>query len=232
MNLRKHFWKMRYNSDFSRHVTSYVEQTTGTSITARGTPADKAECLEWYESLLRLVEQIGKGKVALDVGCGHGYVAGHLRTKGVEAFALDIDPTVLKENSIKGYFIKGDAMHLPIKNYALDLVVTFEVVEHLKNPDVALREFHRCLKSGGILLLTTPTPKSSAANYPGHVSIRSRKAWVKTLESVGFKPKIVTYKYPVHVFPSKMLNHLIGVLLGLYKRYFSVTSTKLLCMKK
>jgi ubiquinone/menaquinone biosynthesis C-methylase UbiE len=179
-----------------------------------------------------LAERIGKGKVALDVGCGHGYVAGYLRMKGIEAFALDINPAVLKENSIKGYFIRGDAMHLPIRNHVLDLIMAFEVVEHLKDPDVALREFHRCLKSRGILPLTTPTPKSPTANYPGHVSIRSRKAWVKALESIGFTTKIVTYKYPVHIFPSRMLNHILGMLLGLYKRYFSVTSTKLLCIKK
>jgi SAM-dependent methyltransferase len=122
-------------------------------------------------------------------------------------------------------------MHLPIKNNALDLIVAFELVEHLNDPDLALHEFHRCLKNGGLLLLTTPTPKSPTASYPGHVSIRSRKAWIKALESIGFTTKIVTYRYPVHIFPSKKLNHLTGVLLGLYKRCFSITTTKLLCIK-
>ena len=51
-------------------------------------------------------------------------------------------------------------MHLPTKKSALDLIVAFEVVEHLGNPDLALREFHRRLKSGGILILTTPSLKS------------------------------------------------------------------------
>jgi SAM-dependent methyltransferase len=159
-------------------------------------------------------------------------VAGYLRTKGIEAFALDVDPAVLEEPSVKGYFIRGDAMRLPIRDGALDLIVAFEVVEHLKDPDAALREFHRCLKVGGVLLLTTPTPKSRTANHPGHVSIRSRKAWVKALESVGFAVKIVTYRYPVHIFPVKALNKIVGALVGLYKRYFSVTSTKILCVKE
>ena len=44
-------------------------------------------------------------------------------------------------------------MHLPIKKCALDLIVAFEVVEHLENPDLALREFHTCLKSGGFFSL-------------------------------------------------------------------------------
>jgi len=47
MNLRKHFWKMYYNSDFSRHVNSHVEQTKGAGITARGAQAEKAKCLEY-----------------------------------------------------------------------------------------------------------------------------------------------------------------------------------------
>jgi len=92
-------------------------------------------------------------------------------------------------------------MRLPTKKCALDLIVAFEVVEHLENPDLALREFHRCLKSGGTLILTTPTPKSPSANYPGHVSIRSRKAWVKALESVGLKTKISYLQIPCTYIP-------------------------------
>jgi ubiquinone/menaquinone biosynthesis C-methylase UbiE len=57
--------------------------------------------------MLRLAERIGKGKVALDVGCGHGYVAGYLRMKDIEAFALDINLTTLKENSIKDILLEG-----------------------------------------------------------------------------------------------------------------------------
>ena len=106
MCLRKNFGRRQYNS-FPRRVNSHVERTTGTGITTRELRTDKVECLEWYESMLRLAERIGKGKVALDVGCGHGYVAGYLRMKGIEAFALDINPAALKENSIKGYFVGG-----------------------------------------------------------------------------------------------------------------------------
>ena len=69
---------------------------------------DKVKCLEWYKPMLKVAKQVGiKGKVALDVGCGHGYVAGYLRAKGAEVLALDIDPAVLKEQSIKSYFIRG-----------------------------------------------------------------------------------------------------------------------------
>ncbi|RLF02809.1 MAG: hypothetical protein DRJ59_02555 [Thermoprotei archaeon] len=96
--------------------------------------ADKVKCLEWYKPMLRVTEQMGiKGRVALDVGCSYGYVTDYLRAKGAEAFALDIDPTVLREHSVKSYFIRGDATHLPIRDEVLDLIITSKVVEHLKN---------------------------------------------------------------------------------------------------
>jgi len=158
MNLGKHFSK-KLRGSFPRHGNSHA-RTSRRCVVAEEFQADKAKCLEWYESMLKMAERIGRGGVALDVGCGHGYVAGYLRTKGIEAFALDVDPAVLKEHSVKGYFVRGDAMRLPIRDGALDLIIAFEVVEHLKDPDAALREFHRCLRSRGILLLTTPTPKS------------------------------------------------------------------------
>jgi SAM-dependent methyltransferase len=210
MNLGKHYSK-KLRGPFPRRGNSHAG-TSRRCFVAEEFQTDRAKCLEWYESMLEIAERIGRGGVALDVGCGHGYVAGYLRMKGIEAFAFDVDPAVLKEHSVKGYFIRGDAMHLPIRNGALDLIIAFEVVEHLKDPNVTLHEFHKCLRSGGVLLLTTPTPKSRTANHPGHVSIRSRKAWVKALESVGFAVKIVTYKYPVHIFPSEALNKIVELL--------------------
>lgn len=173
-----------------------------------------------------------RGMICLDVGAGHGYVTGFLRELGADAFALDVDTNRLQEPSVKECLIRGDAMHMPIRDRSLDRILAFELVEHLKNPHTAIIEFYRCLKEGGTLLLTTPTPKSPAANYPVHISIRPRDAWMRLLKSIGFDVKIITLRYPVH-FPHvpKMFNSLVGRVLGLWKRYFSVTSTKLVCTK-
>jgi SAM-dependent methyltransferase len=45
---------------------------------------------------------------------------------------------------------------LPYEDEYFELVILAEVIEHLTNPDHALREIHRVLKPGGVLLLTTP----------------------------------------------------------------------------
>lgn len=174
-----------------------------------------------------------KNMVAIDVGAGRGHVTGFLKMLGAEAYALDIDTNSLRESSVRKCFIQGDALQIPIRDASIDLILAFEIVEHLENPDAAISEIYRCLKEGGTLLLTTPTPKSRSANYPGHISIRPRDAWIQSLKSIGFNVKIVTYRYPAHLtYVPKMFSKLSGILLSFWKKYFSVTSTKLVCTKK
>jgi ubiquinone/menaquinone biosynthesis C-methylase UbiE len=133
----------------------------------------------------------------LDVGCGHGFVFEFLRRIGANAIGMDINPENLKVKT-RGSFLLGDAENLPFRNGSFDVAIAFELVEHLRNPNKALREFFRCLKSNGMLLLTTPTPISPTATYPGHVSVRERSYWKHELEAIGFQTKIVTYELSIH----------------------------------
>jgi SAM-dependent methyltransferase len=109
MNLGKHSSK-KLRGSFPRRTNSHA-RTSRRCVVAEELQADKAE---WYESVLKMAERIGRGGVALDVGCEHGYVAGYLRTKGIEAFALDVDPAVFKKHS--GAFVR----HL-LKSYLPDV---------------------------------------------------------------------------------------------------------------
>jgi len=180
-----------------------------------------------------------QGKLALDIGAGHGYITSFLNSQGVDAVALDINPRNLRELSVKSSFIMADASVLPIRNDSLDIVIAFELVEHLENPAKALGEFRRTLKNGGVCLITTPTPSSSVANMRGHISVKPRHMWVQKLNGIGFDVRVVTYRYPVSLSSkffgekvSSMLSRLLGFMLGLYKRRIDVTSTKIVCTKK
>lgn len=55
-----------------------------------------------------------------------------------------------------GVNITCDIIDMPLESASIDVVLCTEVFEHLKNPILALKEFSRVLKSGGILLLTAP----------------------------------------------------------------------------
>jgi 2-polyprenyl-3-methyl-5-hydroxy-6-metoxy-1,4-benzoquinol methylase len=50
-----------------------------------------------------------------------------------------------------------------------DSIVSFQVIEHIENDFLFLKEIHRVLKHGGIALLTTPNRKMSLTRNPWHV---------------------------------------------------------------
>lgn len=52
--------------------------------------------------------------------------------------------------------IVSDIVDIPVKDREFDAVLCSEVLEHIPNPDLAIREFARVMKSGGELILTAP----------------------------------------------------------------------------
>jgi SAM-dependent methyltransferase len=92
----------------------------------------------------------GQGKRALDVGAREGHQTRWLRERGYDVTSLDIEPQFpecLAANVDEG---------LPFEEESFDLVWCAEVIEHLKDPEHALREFRRVTKPGGDIVLTTP----------------------------------------------------------------------------
>jgi ubiquinone/menaquinone biosynthesis C-methylase UbiE len=63
--------------------------------------------------------------------------------------------------------------HIPpltgLPDNAYDYVVTFQVIEHIQDDDLFIREIHRVLKPGGQLIVTTPNIKRSLTRNPWHV---------------------------------------------------------------
>jgi SAM-dependent methyltransferase len=50
-----------------------------------------------------------------------------------------------------------------------DFVISFQVIEHIENDALYLKEIHRVLKQGGMALITTPNRKMSLSRNPWHV---------------------------------------------------------------
>ena len=93
-----------------------------------------------------------KPKSILEAGCGEGFVISKLNADlGV---GLDINFEALqwaKNNWDNVFFIQGDIFHLPFKDSTFDLVLSLEVLEHLKEPREALSELLRVAKSGVVV---------------------------------------------------------------------------------
>lgn len=72
-----------------------------------------------------------------------------------------------------------------------DIVVAFDVIEHLKEPEMALRNTYKVLKPGGTIILTTPNDYEHMSNDPTHINVKTPNEWKKILKKVSFKNIII-----------------------------------------
>lgn len=105
-----------------------------------------------------ILEHIGKSSVVLDVGCGVGPFSVTCAKKGVQVVSMDFDSEVLRYvPKIEGINrICCNAQNLPIKPESVDLVLAISILEHLKNPELALGEFQQVLRARGLLIIQMP----------------------------------------------------------------------------
>lgn len=87
--------------------------------------------------------------VCLDAGAGRMAYRRLLAPRADEVVTLDWQPR-------PGLDIAGSVMELPLRDECLDSVLCSQVLEHVPDPAAALREFHRCLRPGGALVLSVP----------------------------------------------------------------------------
>jgi len=77
-------------------------------------------------------------KNCLDVGCGTGRLVHYLRRLGVEAYGIEISKYALEvaAKEVKPYLKYGDIVKIPYPNNSFDLVLTFDVLEHLERSKI------------------------------------------------------------------------------------------------
>ena len=107
----------------------------------------------------RLAAQFAPGRRVLDVGSGEGYGTALIAAAGADsAVGIDLDEeSVAHARARYGLtFQQGEATSLPFKDRSFDLLVCFEVIEHLDDDVAAVAEFRRVLAEDGLLMISTP----------------------------------------------------------------------------
>lgn len=101
-------------------------------------------------------EYIKRNSLVLDVGCGTGINTVKLKNKTKNIIGLDVKNFIKNEHKDSFKFVKGDGKKIPFKQNYFDFVTCWDVIEHIKEDSLFLREIFRVLKPGGLLLLSTP----------------------------------------------------------------------------
>lgn len=89
----------------------------------------------------------------IDIGCGIKPYKNLLDPYVTEHIGVDHEAT-LHENSHIDIF--GTAYQIPVEKAAFDCAICTAVLEHLEEPELALRECHRVLKDGGVAIYSVP----------------------------------------------------------------------------
>lgn len=145
-----------------------------------------------YEHLHRYLfaAHWAKEKQVLDVAAGTGYGASILSkfARGVSAVDLDFSAVRFARASFGSttlQFYQADAIHLPFQTSSMNLVVAFEVLEHVSDQKGLVGEIARVVRPDGLGLISTPDKATytDARNYsnPHHVRELYREQFLELL---------------------------------------------------
>jgi SAM-dependent methyltransferase len=132
-----------------------------------------------------VMETKGRGEVC-DMGCGPGHIARYLRDAGASVFGLDLSTGMVKQARKLNPdipFRVGNMMSLDMADGALAGVAAFYAIVNIPRQSlpVVFREFHRVLRSDGLLLL---------GFHAGDEAIREEELWGQkiSMDFLFFQP--------------------------------------------
>ncbi|WP_347861591.1 class I SAM-dependent methyltransferase [Salimicrobium sp. PL1-032A] len=159
----------------------------------------------------------------LDLSCGAGYgthmIAKHRKKEVGEVIGVDLDKDIIhyakgKYHHPKSSFQVHNAIdqELPEKLGSFDCLVSFETLEHIEEEQKLLNNYHRLLKPGGTLIVSTPFGKGRGvpSGSPFHVhqlKMEEFKGRFTNYEAVSFyyqkgvliEPKREDVHYPLGI---------------------------------
>jgi len=188
-------------------------------------PSDGPQQFGNAEANLRFLEAagvFGSGADVLEIGTGTGGMLHALLERGLRARGVEINAALIAQS--RQWF--GDlpvepvsGVQLPFADASFDLVLSFDVFEHIRDSDAHLREVSRVLRPGGRYLVQTPSKwpntlfetirwKSFTRWRDDHCALHTPGQLLRRLEAHGFSVRFFDVPVVNDFFRGKVRRHL------------------------
>lgn len=185
----------KQNEKFGReYFTGYYEKNVGVFE-----DKDLERSINWFYGWISYLNKFvdlkyGKSRKVLEIGCSIGGVSHILSDAGFEVFASDISEYAverarklsrkLKKNI--SFSVFDIEKNIPLRQ-KFDLIIVFEVIEHLQDPFGAIKKMRTKLKKNGTLICSTPDKDFDLSSDPTHINVKRRGEWRRIFRKAGFK---------------------------------------------
>jgi 2-polyprenyl-3-methyl-5-hydroxy-6-metoxy-1,4-benzoquinol methylase len=186
--------KIPTDEEILKHYTNYP---IGYGVDSAITTIRINEVLDGFE-------KFRKTNNMLDVGCGPGLFLIEAKKRGWEVYGTEFTDNQLAYLHDKGInTLKGKLTNDSFEDELFDVIISSEVIEHINNPLEEMKHFHRLLRKGGLVYITTPNFNAierfllkgdyAIIEYPEHLCYYTPKTIDLLLTNNGFnKLKITT----------------------------------------
>jgi len=165
-----------------------------------------------WQNLREIIKESIAGKKILDAGCGTGHLTLDLLKENFDVTAIDYSNELveftrktIQSAQYNANVFSYDLSSIKNKNLPIfDSIICLDVIEHIENDNIALKNLYDMLKFDGTLIITVPAIKwlyGQRDKNVGHYRRYNKVDLINKLENAGFAISTIRYWNFISIIP-------------------------------